>query len=248
MGPSGPPDQTSPKDHPMAHQAKRGAAALAAVLGLALTIAGLWLAARVGPSGTATFAASPTTTGSVVLTPEVLNRVDADVTVRAEPVDGGAVFIGRSLPSDATAIVGETPRSTSAGLDASAEALRLTTTGEGETPAMSAADIWRSTVAGTGPQSIVIDQANAPESLVITSDKGKLASVTLTIANRAWFVQAVVAIVVGLALVLGGWLLWRSARSAGTAASTGSAAPAGSKAPAGPDGPAGSTTPAAEVK
>ena len=68
---------------------KRAAAVLSAVLGLTLTIGGLWLATRVGTSSTATFTGKPQSAGAVLLTPQVLNRLDADVRITATAQGGG---------------------------------------------------------------------------------------------------------------------------------------------------------------
>jgi hypothetical protein len=195
--------------------AKRVGAALAALLGIALAGFGLWLAAQVGPSGKATFEAAPATSGSVLLTPEVLNRVDADVTVTAVPVSGGTVWMGSALPSDAKAIVGETSHAVSTRLETSDWSLRMTSGGTGAAPALATADIWRETVTGPGRQELTVAQSSAPESVVITTDKGAPASVRVTLTHRAWFVQALVGVVVGLALLLGALLLWRSSRRDG---------------------------------
>ena len=77
---------------------KRAAAVLAAVLGLTLTIGGLWLATRVGTSSTATFTGKPQSAGAVLLTPQVLNRLDADVRMTATAQGGGRVLLVGSVP------------------------------------------------------------------------------------------------------------------------------------------------------
>lgn len=196
----------------MAQNVKRALAAIAALLGLALTIGGLWVAVRVGPSGTATFTGKPTTSGAVVLPSNVLNRLDADVTVTAEPVPDGSAWIGVASPSDAEAVLGTSPKITAVAFDKSEFSLRLEPSGQGEAPALTTADIWRTTASAKGSTSVTLRQADAPESVVITTDKQRLASVTVTMARKAWFVQAMVGLLTGLALLVGALLLWRSAR------------------------------------
>ena len=69
----------------MATIVKRVVGALLALVGLALTAAGVWLAAELGSSGTAQFTVHPATADPVLIGPDVLNRVDADVVVTATP-------------------------------------------------------------------------------------------------------------------------------------------------------------------
>lgn len=198
----------------MVHQAKLAIAALLALIGLGLIGAGLWLAVRVGPAGTATFTARPSTPGAVLLTPTVLNSLDADVLVTARAADGGTVWLGRARPSEAELALGDSPRATTSGYDVSTGTLRLRTSGEGEPPVLANADIWRSVETGTGSVGLRVSQDRAPESVVITSDQGRVATVTVTVERRAWFVQAVVATVVGLLLAGGALALWRLSRRA----------------------------------
>ena len=86
--------------------------ALLALVGLVLTVVGVWFAAQLGTSGTAEFTVRPGTADPVLIGPDVLNRVDADVVVTATPSDGASVWMALANPSDATAVVGgsEAPR------------------------------------------------------------------------------------------------------------------------------------------
>lgn len=209
----------------MAKNVKRAVAAIAALLGLALTIGGLWLATRVGSSGTATFTGKPTASGAVLLTPTILNRLDADVTVTAEAVPGGKTWMGVASPSDAEAILGTAPKVTAVGFDTSEFTLELESEGQGDLPALAGADIWRTSATGTGTSTLTLSQDGAPESVVITTDKQRLAAVTVTVERKAWFVQAMVGLLVGLALLVGALLLWRSTRTHHTAGATALTAP-----------------------
>ena len=91
----------------MATIVKRVVGALLALVGLALTVAGVWLAAELGSSGTARFTVHPATADPVLIGPDVLNRVDSDVVVTATPPAGGSVWMALANPSDADAVVGE---------------------------------------------------------------------------------------------------------------------------------------------
>lgn len=208
--------KTRPTDRPAGRSVvaviKLVVGVLVALLGLALTGGGLWLAMNVGPNGSATFTGTPNAAGTVVLTPEVLNRLDADVTVTAEPGAGGAIWMGVSSPSDASDILAVGPVQRVDAVDQQAWRLLFSASGEGDPHALAVADIWRTTEAGDGPVSITLTQESAPESLVIAADTGTVESVTLTVERKEWFVQALVGVLVGLALMLGGWLLFRSAR------------------------------------
>ena len=90
----------------MATTVKRVVGALLALVGLALTVVGVWFAAQLGTSGTAEFTVRPDTADPVLIGPDVLNRVDQDVVVTATPGDGDSVWMALANPSDATAVVG----------------------------------------------------------------------------------------------------------------------------------------------
>ena len=81
---------------------QRVAGALLALVGLVAAVVGAWFLAHLGTSGTATFTAEP---GQrvVVLEPDVLNRVDAPVTIEAVTEDGAPVSVRAGRPSFSTA-------------------------------------------------------------------------------------------------------------------------------------------------
>jgi hypothetical protein len=58
-----------------------------------------------------------------------------------------------------------------------------------------------------------VQQDEAPESLVLATDGGELESLTLTVTDKTWFVEAVVAALVGLFLFFAGVVLLFSRRS-----------------------------------
>lgn len=196
----------------MALNAKRVIAVLVALAGLVLTGGGLWLATQLGTSGSASFTMTPTRNGAVVVTPDVLNRLDGDFVVRAESAKSdGAVWMGEVAPSDADLIVGETGATRLTGFSVrDGWVLRHKLVGAGENPDFAAADIWRATISGKGSQTIVVDQASAPDAVIIAAEDGRVGPVSITVERKAWFVQAIITAVVGLALVLAGILLWRS--------------------------------------
>ena len=84
--------------------ARRIAVAVAAVLGLALAVFGAWFAFVLGPKGTASFEA--TSNAPLVIGPNVLNRVNAPVTVSADAASG-PVFLGAAVPQDVDQLVGQ---------------------------------------------------------------------------------------------------------------------------------------------
>jgi hypothetical protein len=193
---------------------KRAAAVLSAVLGLTLTIGGLWLATRVGTSSTATFTGKPQSAGAVLLTPQVLNRLDADVRITATAQGGGKVWLGATTPSDAKAVLGDSARFEASGAQLSGRVLTLRSTGAGATPAIGQADIWRDTAEGTGSASMTVDQTLAPDAVVVTAEQGKVATVSIAVQRKAWFAQSLIVTLIGLALVAAALLLWRSASHA----------------------------------
>jgi len=192
---------------------KRLLGALLALAGLALTVVGAWFAVQLGSSGTAEFSARPGTDEPVLVPPGVLNRVDADVVVRATPADGATVWMALANPSDAAAVVGDTRHVEVTGVDVREWTLLTRTTGAGEAPELGAADLWRQQDDDEGPVTLTVQQDEAPETLVIATDGGALESLTLTVTDKTWFVEAVVAALVGLFLFFAGVVLLFSRRS-----------------------------------
>ncbi|MFW5468883.1 hypothetical protein ACOCJ4_02430 [Knoellia sp. CPCC 206435] len=192
--------------------AKRVVGALLALAGLVVTVIGLWYAVHLGGSGTATFSAPATGTNPVLVPQTVLNRVDGPVTVTATPRAGGTVWLAATTPSDAAAVLGSTAHTSVTGVDTRPWELLTRTRGTGATPALSGTDVWRNTETGPGAVSMTIEQANAPEAVLAQATKGELQSVELTWERKSWFVQSVIAALVGLFLLLSGLTLLWSAR------------------------------------
>ena len=188
---------------------KRVVGALLALVGLALTVVGVWFATQLGTSGTAEFSVDPDTTDPVVIRPDVLNRVDADVVVTATPASGGTVWMALANPSDATAVLGPARHVDVTGVSVPDWALETAVRGSGAATELGAADLWRQQDEGTGPVSLTVQQDEAPETLVVATEGAALQSLTLTVVRKTWFVEAVVAALVGLfLLVVGVVLLW----------------------------------------
>ena len=181
--------------------AKRVLLAALTGIGLVLLVVGTWFTSHLGTSGSATFRATPGT-GLVVLEPSVLNRVDDPVDVTATTKDGGRVWIGRSSPSDAKAVVGGSAHTSITGSRVSTWKLAGTTSGTGAPAAdLAGADVWRQTVTGKGRAHVEVDQGDAPEALVVTAPAGgTVTSVTLTISRGTWFAQSLLTALVGLIL------------------------------------------------
>ena len=178
-----------------------------ALAGLALTVVGVWFAVALGGDGTAVFTARPDTGDAVVLPPDVLNRVDADVTVTATPSAGATLWMARANPSDADAVLGETPRVEATGVEVRDWVLTTTTSGSGEAARLGVADLWRQQDQADGPVSLTVEQADAPETVVVSAGDGRVETLTLTVADKRWFVQSVVAALVGLFLLAAGVLM-----------------------------------------
>jgi hypothetical protein len=176
-----------------------------ALLGAALTVVGLWFAVQLGPSGTAEFTARPPGPGPVVMRPAVLNRVDADVLVTATPAAGGSVWMALANPSDADAVLGGSRRVEVTGV--TVRDWRLVMGGRGDTAAaeLGAADLWRQQNQARGPVSLTVTQDDIPETLVVAADR-PLESLRMTITDKRWFVEAVVAALVGMFLLAAGVL------------------------------------------
>lgn len=188
---------------------KRVVGALLALAGLALTVVGVWFAMQLGTSGTARFTVRPATTDPVLIRPDVLNRVDADVVVTATPGAGGTVWMALANPSDATAVLGSARHVDVTGVSVQDWVLETAVRGSGAATELGAADLWRQQDEGTGPVSLTVQQDQAPETLVVATQGAPLRSLTLTVVHKTWFVEAVVAALVGLfLLVVGVVLLW----------------------------------------
>lgn len=191
--------------------AKRVVGALLALLGLVVTVIGLWYAVHLGGSGTATFSSPATGTNPVLVPQTVLNRVDGNVTVTATPRSGGTVWLAATTPSDAEAVLGATAHTTVTGVDTRPWELLTEDVGTGQAPALAGTDVWRNTETGTGAVSMTIEQANAPETVLAQATEGQIATIELTWERKSWFVQSVIAALVGLFLLLSGLtLLWSS--------------------------------------
>lgn len=197
-----------------------------ALLGLLLTGAGSWFAAHLGGSGAATFTVRPTAGAPLVVGPAVLNRVDSPVRVTVTPAKGATGWVGVAAPSDAAAVLGTDARLLVTGVDVRSWTARTTTSGAGVPDTdLRTADVWVRSQTGPGAVTMTLFQSDAPQTLVVLVDNGRLASVTLTWVHKAWFVQAVVAALIGLALLAGGALLLlpRPAPDDGITSSSGSA-------------------------
>lgn len=178
----------------------RVAGSLVALLGLVGIVVGGWFLSSLGTSGTATF------TGQsdhrvVVLDPNVLNRVDSPIEVTA--TGGGSVWAGTARPSDVEALLGDGPRAEVTGVDVSEWALTSSEVGEGEASDVRDLDIWQSATSGDGSVTATIDQAEAPQTLVITAPEGEqVEQVEYEVTDDRWSTIAVVVLVVGVVVLL----------------------------------------------
>jgi multisubunit Na+/H+ antiporter MnhB subunit len=188
--------------------ARRIAVALAALLGLALAVFGAWFAFVLGPKGAAAFHA--TSNAPLVIGPNVLNRVSAPVTVTATAASG-PVFLGAAVPQDTDELVGQAKHNFVASADFPARTLTIEQLGTSELGDPSDSHVWRS----TGEGSITLTQDQAPQSVLVYPTKGGSFDVDVTVARNTWFLQALVALVVGLIVMAfaGGWL-WQNWRAA----------------------------------
>lgn len=187
--------------------AKRALFAALTVIGLVVLVVGAWFTVHLGSSGSATFRATPTSGAVVVVEPSVLNRVDRPVSVTAVADDGATIWMGRTTPSDAQAIIGGADRISVTGAQVRDWRLVQSRAGAGTAPALAPADIWRQTASGEGRVRMNLDQTGAPESVVIAGPDGKpveLTSLTVTVERHTWFFQALLATLVGLLAALAG--------------------------------------------
>lgn len=196
----------------MSMMAKRALLAALTVVGLVVLVIGTWFTVHLGSSGSATLRATPARGAVVVIEPSVLNRVDRPVSITAVAAPGTKIWMGRSAPSDARAIVGGADRTSVTGARLRTWSLAQSRSGAGAAPPLAGADIWRQSTSGDGRVRLKLDQAGAPESVVIAAPDGQpvdLTSLTVTVERPTWFFQALLVMLVGLlATVAGGAGLW----------------------------------------
>lgn len=194
--------------------AKRVLSAALTVIGLALVVVGAWFTLNLGSSGSATFRTTPADGAVVVVEPSVLNRVDASATVTAVAAPGTTIWMGRTTPSDAEAVVGGADRTAVTAAHVRDWSLVGSRSGAGPAPALAAADVWRQTATGDGRVRLRVEQSGAPESVVVAAPDGSpvdLTSLTVTVERRTWFFQALLVTLVGLlAAVTGAAALWHA--------------------------------------
>ena len=191
-----------------------------ALLGLVLTGAGSWFAAHLGGTGTATFTARPGSTTPVLVDPSILNRIDGPVRVTATGAEGTTVWMGLASPSDADAVVGSAEHLVVTGVNMRDWSALTRSTGSGTLDAAPSADVWQRHATGQGETAMTVRQAQAPQALLIDTEAGTLETVTLSWVHKAWFVQAIVSALLGLALLAGGaLLLWPRAGGSDSGAS-----------------------------
>jgi hypothetical protein len=186
--------------------AKRVLMAALTVIGLVLLVVGLWFTVHLGTSGSATFHTDPGR-GVVVLEPSVLNRVNQPTTVNAVSGKDTKLWMGLASPSDVHAIVGAAERTEVTGARLRSWSLETSHEGAGPAPDLAAADIWHGTRTGTGSAHLGVDQADAPEAIVIAAADGSpvdLNSLTVTVQRRTWFFQSVLTAFVGLLAAIAG--------------------------------------------
>jgi hypothetical protein len=198
--------------------ARRIAVAVAALLGLALAVFGAWFAFVLGPKGTAAFHA--TSDAPLVIGPNVLNRVNAPVTVSASAASG-PVFVGAAVPQDVDEVVGQAKHNFVAVASFPARTLTIEQLGSGDLQDPSASHVWRA----TGDGAVTVTQDQAPQSVLVYPAQGGSVDVDVTVARNTWFLQSLVALVVGLIVLAfaGGWL-WQHWRSEPSEADQGTAA------------------------
>ena len=173
---------------------------LVAAVGMVLVVVGAWFVVKLGPAGEAHFSATLKAPGAIVVTSDVLNAVAVPVQVTVTRPHGGAVLVVAAASTDARAIVSHREVSTVSAVHFPAGTLDLRASGTGALGDISTADVWRLTSRGAGSATLVVDQGRAPETAVVTSgDTTALTDVTVTLtwADRAWFFEALVTVMIG---------------------------------------------------
>lgn len=171
-----------------------------ALLGLVGVVLGGWFLSALGTSGTATFTGEPDQR-VVVLTPDVLNRLDSPIRVTAS--GEGEVWAGTARPSDVEALLGDGARVDVTGVDVSEWALTSRDQGSGDPSDVRGLGIWQSTTSGDGSVTVEVAQEMAPQTLVITAPEGQqVQELEYEVSDTRWSTIAIVVVVVGVLLLL----------------------------------------------
>lgn len=174
--------------------------AIVALIGLVGVVIGGWFLSALGTSGTATFTGQPDQ-HVVVLTPDVLNRLDSPIEVTAS--GEGSVWAGTARPSDVEALLGDGPRTEVTGVDVSEWALTSTDVGEGEPTDVRGLDIWQATTSEDGSVTTTIEQEDAPQTLVISAPEGEqIEQLEYEVTDDRWSTIAIAVLVVGIVVLL----------------------------------------------
>ena len=189
---------------------KRLVGVLLALAGLVPLGLGAWFAAKLGPSGTATFTIDGAGSTPILLTPRVLNRTDLPVQIKLNGADG---YVTVGTPSDTAAALGKAQRTEVTGITVRDWRATTRTTGSGAPKDLRELDLWREVTPIDKATAIKVTQQTAPESVLIVP-KGKLESATLSWSYDTWFYQALVLAAAGALLTTVGLLLARPNRRA----------------------------------
>ncbi|XVX21399.1 hypothetical protein ACQP1U_05865 [Actinomycetota bacterium] len=178
---------------------------LLVLAGVALVIPGAWLWSHIGSEGVATFATDPKA-ATVVLTPDTINRVDRPIEVRA--TGPGEIWLAKGDPSDAKAAVGDTKRVVPNGVDVRDWVLTTRTEGT-STDRPATAELWTEQATRDREITTTVDQAEAPQTIVISSTDGTpLTGLSYTVRDADWFRWALWPVIAGAGLILLGLGLW----------------------------------------
>jgi hypothetical protein len=182
---------------------RRALGAVVASLGIILVVVGAWIVVNLGPSGEASFSATSRSPGAIVIPSAVLNAVDVPVHVTATRRDGGPVRLTVAPSSDAREMLATSAVSTVSAVRYPAGTIKLRASGTGALADITRTDVWRVAVKEPGTAVMVVGQARAPETVVVSSgDATALTDVTLTLswAERAWFFEALAMATLGAVL------------------------------------------------
>jgi hypothetical protein len=174
-----------------------------AALGIILVVVGSWIVVKLGPSGEASFSATSKSPGAIVVPSDVLNAVNVPVRVTATRRDGGPVRLTVAPSADAAAILTTSAVSTVSAMHYPAGTMDLRASGAGALGDVTGTDVWRVAIKEPGSAVMVVEQARAPETVVVTSgDAAALSDVTVTLswAERAWFFEALALATLGAVL------------------------------------------------
>ena len=187
---------------------KRAATRAGTLVGLVVLLCGLMGFVLLGTGGTwHSELQVPAGRTAIVVGPSLASVIGPQISVHVSS-DGARVplFVGHARPDDASAFVETSDHLVLTGLDGARQIASERRHGNDPLTPPATADIWHSSVTGSGSVTLRYHAAVGAESAVVARTDGKplpAMSVRLGWSNRTWYWVPLVLVVAGAALLVG---------------------------------------------